>query len=647
MKKLLLSLSLAGLAAGLHAQTIMREDFESVTTPALPTGWTNVTTGPGHGFISNSGTLNWAIADLPAHTKYVCVNNYNDSGNHPATLTTPSFSLAGSTAPHLSYDWFYFKARLTSGAAAEIAWVEISTDGGSSFSLLDSVTASPSSAGYQWGTKFVDLSSYSSATNCKLRFCYSDRSRRLVGVAFDNIEVFSPQANDMALVGITPLVGDAQNGYKTVGTPFTTLGGTVLNRTTSTITSYDVYYTAAGGTPVVTNITGASIAPFTTGTFTATAYSGTTVGTKAINMWVSKTGDPVHTNDSMNTSVEVVSFMPTKKLVLEEATGTWCGWCVRGIVYMDSIKKVNGSNVSIIAVHNSDPMASFSSATTAYDALIGNYISGYPSMVIDRTYNADPSAAFSAYSQLSNNFGFADVSFTKTLAGTSLSVNATIKPALNLSGDYRAILVVTEDSVHGTTSGWEQHNYYNGYQHMVIGAIDFYSQPSTIPAASMYYNHVARLVSPSAAGTANLPSSMTAGSTYNVALSGTLTSAMNANRINVIVMLVDGTSGRILNSQNMYHDLGVTNVTAGINSMVVYPNPAASSANVVFDLNEGGNTTVSVFDILGREVYTSTSELAAGKQLVNVPVSNLTNGIYNVVVSNAKGNVTSRLSVEK
>jgi hypothetical protein len=647
MKKLLLSLSLAGLAASLHAQTIMKEDFETVTIPALPTGWSNVTTGPGHGFISNSGTLNWAIANVPAHTKYICVDNYNDSGNHPATIASPTFSLVGATTPKLGFDWFCFKARLTSGAAQEIAWIEISTNGGTSYTFLDSILASPTTPTYAWGTKFVDLTTYVGQSNCKVRFCYSDRSRRLVGVALDNIEVFSPQANDMALVAVTPLPGDPQNGYKTTGVPFSTLGGTVLNRSTSTITSYDVYYTAAGGTPVVTNITGVSIAPFTTATFNTAAYSGSTVGTKAINMWVAKSGDPVATNDSMNTTVEVVSFMPDKKLVFEEATGTWCGWCVRGIVYMDSLKKVHGDQTSIVAVHNGDPMASFSSVTSAYDALIGTFISGYPSMVIDRTYNADPSAAFSAYSQLSNNFGFADITFTKTLAGGSLSVNTTIKPAVSLSGDYRAILVVTEDSVHGTTSGWEQHNYYNGYAHMVIGSIDFYSQPSTIPAASMYYSHVARLASPSAAGTANLPSAMTAGSTYPVTLSATIPSTMNANRINLIVMLVDGTSGRVLNSQNAYHDLGVTNEVAGINSMVVYPNPASSSANVIFDLKENGNTTISVFDILGRQVYSSTENMTAGKQFVTIPVANLTDGMYNVVVGNTNGNVTSRLTVAK
>ena len=36
-----------------------------------------------------------------------------------------------------------------------------------------------------------------------------------------------------------------------------------------------------------------------------------------------------------------------------------------------------------------------------------------------------------------------------------------VKPALDLNGDYRLALVITEDNVHGTGTGYDQHNYYS------------------------------------------------------------------------------------------------------------------------------------------------------------------------------------------
>lgn len=75
-----------------------------------------------------------------------------------------------------------------------------------------------------------------------------------------------------------------------------------------------------------------------------------------------------------------------KMVVGEEGTGTWCPWCVRGTVFMDKMETLYEDYWAGIAVHNGDPMV-----VADYDSIMGTKISGYPSSLIDRGPEDDPS----------------------------------------------------------------------------------------------------------------------------------------------------------------------------------------------------------------------------------------------------------------
>jgi hypothetical protein len=67
-------------------------------------------------------------------------------------------------------------------------------------------------------------------------------------------------------------------------------------------------------------------------------------------------------------------------VVYEEATGTWCGWCVRGHIGLKDMEHYHPDGSWIgIAVHNADPMV-----LAAYDTALASFISGYPSGAINR-----------------------------------------------------------------------------------------------------------------------------------------------------------------------------------------------------------------------------------------------------------------------
>jgi hypothetical protein len=538
-------------------------------------------------------------------------------------LTSPTFSL-GTGNWWLKFDCSYL-GRTYSGAT-ESAKVEISTDGGTTWTVVSTLTGN---ANFWWEMRHIDLTAYAGMSNLKLGFRYNDGGGWLYGWGIDDVEVFSPASNDIALTAIAPATG-TPNSYGLGGANISVLGQ-VFNNGGTTITSFNAKYVFNGGAVVTNPVTGVSIAPFTSGTFTATTpvTLPAAVGPYQLQVWAELTGDANSANDTAGLdTLNTVGFMPTKVLAVEEGTGTWCQWCPRGIVFMDSLHTLYGNAVSLVAVHNNDPME-----VTAYDAWMGTQIGGYPSAIVDRRYEVDPGNLLTAYTQYSDDFAFASVTAAPTLTGTSLSVAVTVKPAINLNGAKLA-LVITEDDLKGTASGWNQANAYSGSTTNILtgGGVNYNALPNPIPAAQMNYDFVARSIDPSATGGAGLlPASMVYNTDYTYTFNKTLDAAWVANKVHGVILLLDGTSGAVLNSANFAAVVGVSDINAGVENFVVAPNPASTQANVIFDLQNSGNVSISVYDMVGRAVYTVPSSfMNAGTSRISLPNGTIT-GKFNVV----------------
>ena len=231
MKKILLSLAFAafGLTVNSYAQTIMSQNFVGTTVPGMPTGWTAAHTGAGNGWQTTTSATNLYFGTVPntaPHTEYAVVDDYATPGNDPASMVSPTFSLAGATTPYLSYDYIFFEAYLAGPPEVfEAAWVDISTNGGTTWTTIDSMTALSSVA---WNTHFISLSAYTGMTTCSLRFMYSDHGSSIIGAAVGNVNVFNVQPNDISLTAVTPVAG-AANDYFVTGSNVT-FAGTMQNQ---------------------------------------------------------------------------------------------------------------------------------------------------------------------------------------------------------------------------------------------------------------------------------------------------------------------------------------------------------------------------------------------------------------------------------
>ncbi|NCX95227.1 MAG: T9SS C-terminal target domain-containing protein [Chitinophagia bacterium] len=665
MKKILLHLAIAtfGFSVAGTAQTIIAQDFETASMPGLPTGWTDVHTGRGNGWETKNTAISLSYATIPAHTKYCVVNDGGAPANYPANLTSPTFSLATATAAYLSLDYNFQQFRVTATGRRETAWIDFSTDNGTTWTTLDSFRASPT-----WTKMYVSLGTSTSAT-CKVRFCYSDNRINatdtigILGVAIDNVNIFNAPPTSITLESVNPVAGDPAAGYQTVGGAVT-FGGVVRNTGSTNMTSFNATYQVGAGAPVTTPISCGSIPPMVTYTFTCTAYTMGGLGTQTVTTWVKETGDANAADDTMRSSITGVTSKPEKVILFEEPTGTWCQWCVRGIVYIDSIWQAHKHQVSCVAVHNgaSEPMCNDNSSSSAHNTLMGTKISGYPSLVVDRKYVGDPSQVFSYYDAMKDWFAFAAMSIKSTVTAGKISSTVKVTPALNLTGDYRVELLIYEDRVHGTTSGYNQSNAYSGGSRgpMQNTEYNFATLPSPVPAATMYYDKVSRYTVPNNLSTTpngvagSLPANMTAGTQYSYTFADvTIAANWVPSKLYAIALLIDNnptsqTYGQVLNSTHDYWAVGISDTKAGITGFNVYPNPATNNAVVLYDIMNNSQVAVSVFDMLGRQVYNTPAQAqTAGSHEANINLSNIANGTYTVVVSTETGKVSAQLVVAK
>lgn len=92
-------------------------------------------------------------------------------------------------------------------------------------------------------------------------------------------------------------------------------------------------------------------------------------------------------NDGASVSGLVTSYTDgfDRYLVLEEGTGTWCGWCPAGEVMVSYAKKTYPERYICIAVHYNDRMT-----CDDYRPFLNAYFTGYPSAIVNRQVRQSP-----------------------------------------------------------------------------------------------------------------------------------------------------------------------------------------------------------------------------------------------------------------
>lgn len=83
-----------------------------------------------------------------------------------------------------------------------------------------------------------------------------------------------------------------------------------------------------------------------------------------------------------------------------------------------------------------------------------------------------------------------------------------------------------------------------------------------------------------------------------------------------------------------------------VSALTVYPNPNNGTFAIRANVLQTGDVTISIADVIGREVYRQTVVNQNGEIAENVDISALAKDVYTVTVSNVSGKATTRIVVK-
>ena len=349
-----------------------------------------------------------------------------------------------------------------------------------------------------------------------------------------------------------------------------------------------------------------------------------------------------------------------KKVLLEDFTGTWCGYCPRGKTIMEDCMTTY-PNVIGITDHNGDGLANtFSNAIDA-----GLAISSYPGGAVDRfLYSGQTTVGMSTSQWKSkcatrlNTVTPVDVQFTSTYnTGTrALSVTVMANFVGTASGDMRINCVLMENGI--VTASDPQHNYMGQGCSSPDATSPWYTFPCNITA--YVHDGVARVnLSTDQWGLAGvIPASVTSGSNYSTTFTYTVPSAWNASNVYIVAFVSKyGTAASAREVMNTNKGLigtstsGATGISenANVNSVEVIqnsPNPFTDHTAIQFQLNTTDNVSVKVYDVYGKEIISLVdSKLVPGEHTFywfgdNQDGAQVAPGVYYYSISTSSEKVT-------
>lgn len=311
----------------------------------------------------------------------------------------------------------------------------------------------------------------------------------------------------------------------------------------------------------------------------------------------------------------------TRKFVMEEGTGLWCGNCPRGLGSIKYMNEKYPDTFIAIGIHSSDPME-----------IDGQKYSGHAyaehRMMIGSYPNARYNRNDAEYGNSINDFGnqvegiyksavsmpaaagiTADILFTDE-ERSEITVRTKTEFALDTSIPFRIALVLVENEV----GPYNQTNYYSGVD-FACGGWDSMANP-----ASYVFDEVARYIDYHAGAEGSVPDNKTARTVYEYQSTLPTSPLKSLDNFDVIALLINSRSGVIENAVKCH---GSSNLPLLSSIDEVSAENAARVVVVAGGLNiKGDYRSATVYSTLGSVVAEADGSdfvaLPAGLYIVNV-----------------------------
>ena len=265
------------------------------------------------------------------------------------------------------------------------------------------------------------------------------------------------------------------------------------------------------------------------------------------------------------TKVPVIALntVPKKRTLLEEYTGTWCGWCPRGFVALEKLAELYPDEYVLASYHNGDDMEIMDSYS------FPSSVSGFPGSYIDRVDNVDPyygsseNTAFGVADDLAarnKQFGQADINLTSKLSSDNQTVDIdaeVIFPYELTDGKFAVEYILIADGL--TDANWKQSNYYSGMElddPTAIADMKAFVEGESY-VTGLVFNDVVVLTSEILGGAQQAIATAAADAPVKLQYSFALANALNTagapviqdvNKLKVIAVLLNTETGEVVNA---------------------------------------------------------------------------------------------------
>lgn len=343
----------------------------------------------------------------------------------------------------------------------------------------------------------------------------------------------------------------------------------IINHGSKGVKSFDYTYEIAGqtGSRHVT-LTGSNVLPGIVGrstTFNVQLPSVAEKGAYPVMIEITKVNDEVNEDPGRRGQglASLYNSLPKHRAVLEEYTGTWCGYCPRGFVGLEEMNRLYPDDFIGLSYHNNDPMEVMSSGQ------FPSAIAGFPAAFIDRDVSTDAFCGFSAQ----KTFGIdaiwktvcetpapAEVDAAATWVEDSvLKATAMITfPVGREDCPYEIGFVLSCNGLKGSGQRWAQANYYSGDTGWPSSMKQFTDGGSYVNGLTYNFVVVARSGKSGIEGSIKTPIEEDVTQTYDylfdirkvVNTAGDLV-VQDKNNLVVVVLLIDKETGVIMNANKV------------------------------------------------------------------------------------------------
>lgn len=337
-----------------------------------------------------------------------------------------------------------------------------------------------------------------------------------------------------------------------------------------------------------------------------------------------------------------------RKAVMEELTGTWCGWCPRGAVAIENLKRDFPNDFIAIAIHGPSNSNDPFKASTYMTLADGGF--GYPTAILNRIVSVDPYYGFNT----NNPYGVKDIidlitqlpteaqmGVSSKLSDDESTIEVTSYTKFSLEDDecpYMVGYVLLEDKLMAAQS-----NYYSSQVAQQYGITEAGLPADLKPLYQKKYQY-SNIFDDVARGIYDcfgIEGSLSGAISTNDVKTHTYTidvpnSIKNFDNVSVVALLFDIVTGEIIAAEKAYLGESVLTGIETVTENEMNASVKAVQGNLLITAQEA---TVNIYNVEGKLLH---SEAVNGT--ANVSTQNM-NGTIIVRVENGKDAFVKKIAL--